>query len=201
MHPALAGENAPDWPKRARERLLENDRAEEIAAPLAWRALDALASGRFERLSAMVGKEGLCLRAAKGAECIQLSSEEVSRCGRDPKKRDWPVDSGDDGPHIFTCGQAIRTIFLSHDMRRPTGVTTNCFPEPGRGNNALPILLRPASAYVEFHVAREPWQSLWFVFDESNETPGSDPCDGRDDCDDRAARLYLVELIAEYWGI
>jgi hypothetical protein len=199
--PALLGDQDSTFPKRARERLLETDDAEQNAVPAAWRALDALTMGRFARVAAMLGKEGLCLRAAKGAECIQLSAAEVTRCGTDKKKRDFPIDTGDDAPQLFTCGEAIRKIFLRHDMRRPSGVRTNCFPPPGRGNNADPILIRPASAFVEFHVATEPWQSLWFVFDESAETPGSDRCDGRDDCDDRGRRLYLVELVAEYWGI
>jgi hypothetical protein len=200
-NPAILGDAAPTFAKLARERLLETDEAEQLAVPAAWRALDALAAGRFAAVAAMLGKEGLCLRAAKGAGCIQLSAAEVSRCGADTKKVDYPIDTGQDGPQLFTCSEAIRKIFLKRDMRRPSGIRTNCFPPPGRGNNSGTILLRPASAFVEFHVASEPWQSLWFVFDESPETPHSDQCDSRDDCDARGQRLYLVELVAEYWGI
>lgn len=67
-----------------------------------------------------------------------------------------------------------------------------------------PVILRPASAFVEFYAEqteREPWLSLWLVFDVSPETSASDRCSGNAACDDRLRRLYLVELQAEYWGI
>jgi hypothetical protein len=200
-----ARESAPGvWAARVRERLLPASRVAPLVERAAWRAIDALASARFDDLASLVGGEGLCLRAAKGAACVQLDATQLRRCANDPEKRTFPIDSGEDGPHRLTCSEAMKGVFSRRDLRRPTTITYNCFPPAGRGNNSAPVVQRPASAFVEFHAAqteREPWLSLWLVFDVSAETPGSDRCSGDAVCDDRLRRLYLVELQAEYWGI
>jgi hypothetical protein len=198
--------DAGAWETRVRSRLLDGDRAEELVGPAAWRALDALATHRYDALASMLGSEGLCLRAAKGAQCVRLTIEQVRRCATLPTKWDVPLDSGKEGPFFMTCSQAMAAVFFSPDLRRPTAITYNCFPG-GRGNNASPIVLRPAKAFVEFFVQPRnmPSHSLWFVFDAAATTASRDAsasaCSELQPCDDDGRRLYLVELIAEYWGI
>jgi hypothetical protein len=194
------GEEDSEWETTVRRRLLPQEEAESVAGSLAWSAVEALMARRFERVAALVGPEGLCLRAAKGADCVQLDARAVARCGRSRERSVFPIDSGDDAPAWKTCAQAMDQVFLTRDFRHPSSIHVNCFPHPGRGNNGTSVVQRPAALFVDFHVEEEPWQSLWLVFDRAaNGDP--DLCAKSSACDNAGRRLYLVEIMAEYWGI
>jgi hypothetical protein len=193
-------ERGADWGDRVRRSLLSRENAESVAGPLAWRAVEALMARRFDQLSTLIGPDGLCLRAAKGASCVKLDARAVARCSSSPEKHDFPVDSGDDNPPPRTCAQAMTHVFLRRDFRHPTSIHVNCFPEPGRGNNAHTVVQRPAALFVNFHAEQSPWQSLWLIFDGGGER-APDFCARSAACDNDGRRLYLVEIMAEYWGI
>lgn len=180
-----------------KSRLLEPEAAREQTSALAREAVESACSGRYEQLAALVGPKGLCLRGMKGGSCVQLSADEVARCGVEPQRSKWSLDLGTDEPEEFmkTCAQAMREVFCARDFAHPSSVNYNCFPPMGRGNNPAPVIARPARAFVEFHVVdpknEDAWQSLWVVFDTRDEARDAD---GR-------APLELVELQAERWGI
>jgi hypothetical protein len=193
-------ERNAEWVGKVRQSFLPPEQAESVAGPLAWRTVEALMARRFDQVATLVGPDGLCLRAAKGASCLELDARAIARCARSREKYDFPVDSGEDNPAPKTCAEAMDRVFLTRDFRHPTSIKVNCFPQPGRGNNAHSVVQRPAALFVDFHAEQTPWQSLWLIFDGKGE---QDPefCSSSAACDNAGRRLYLVEIMAEYWGI
>jgi hypothetical protein len=186
-HAAFAASAPPaEWLREARSRLFSAEEAERALGGIAQEIVSALASLRYEKLRSFADEKGVCLRAAKGAACETLSLDELAACGHFGKRRAWAVDDGKSPPTEYTCGEAFRKIFYARDFLRAPEVHFNCFPEPGRGKSAAPIVLSgPARGYVEFHdpgpgPADATWRSLWLVFDGEPEAP------------------VLVEMISDY---
>jgi hypothetical protein len=178
------------WEQEIRRNLLSTEAAKRSVGPTAERAIELIAERRFPELAAMVDpRRGVCLRAAKGASCRQMSARELAACGSSRKKEEWSTDTGADSGPKLSCRQAFAQIFFTRDFRKPDEVLYNCFPYPGRGNNSASLIGAPShQAYVDFHAEEvdQPylsWRSLWLVFDVA---PG---------------KVWLTEITAEYWGI
>jgi hypothetical protein len=175
------------WLATARSRLWPEVYAERALTGISQEIVSALAHKRYDKIAALVGPNGLCLRAAKGADCQTLSARELTACAHSGKRTKWAVDSGRDEEPSYTCSEAFRHIFYSRDFLRKGKPSYNCFPAPGRGNNGSPVIRSgPAHGYVELFDPgsdTEQYQSLWLVFDGEPNAP------------------VLVEMISEYWGI
>jgi hypothetical protein len=105
----------------------------------------------------------------------------LAACSASGIRTPWAVDDGHSDNPQYTCSEAFRKIFYARDFLHAKA-QFNCFPEPGRGNNASPIVLSgPRIGYVEFHTEGEGgFRSLWLVFDGAPNAP------------------ELVEMISEY---
>jgi hypothetical protein len=178
------GGSARKWIAQAGARLLEPYVAPRALTGVSQEILSALAHRRYEKLAAFAASDGICMRAAKGAECKMLGAKALAGCSASRIRSEWAVDTGGSVLPKYTCSEAFQKVFYSRDyLHAPARF--NCFPEPGRGNNAAPIILSgPHLGYVELHVDTDAGpRSLWLVFDGKPEAP------------------ELVEMIAEYWGI
>jgi hypothetical protein len=170
-----------EWLANARVKLLLQEGAERAFTGISQEIVSALAHKSYAKLSAFAPKEGICLRAAKGAECQNLSLHMLAACSASGIRTPWAVDDGHSDNPQYTCSEAFRKIFYARDFLHAKA-QFNCFPEPGRGNNASPIVLSgPRIGYVEFHTEGEGgFRSLWLVFDGAPNAP------------------ELVEMISEY---
>lgn len=164
--------------------LLLPEVAQAATAELARVARTAIAAEDFGRLADMIGPSGLCVRGAKGADCVPLSRSEVEACTSSIETRFWGRDSGADLDPI-TCHEVL-TGFRAASFASAT-LSFNHFPLPCRGNNCSGVIIQPAGrVYAEFNIPEGEdtnSRSLWFVFD------GSPGC------------LVLTEVMSEYWGI
>jgi hypothetical protein len=155
------------------------------AKQLTGRVTAALKARDYPALAKLVGHDGLCLRASKGAACRWMKANELARCGHG-RREEWAVDSGADTLPRLDCADAFTQIFVNRDYAKATP-KVNCFPEPGRGNNTASILTDEVSTvmYVELYDEddRGMWGALWLHL-------------AYDDVD-----LKLVGLTSEYWGI
>ena len=171
-----------EWLANARVKLLLQEDAERALTGIAQEIVSALAHKNYGKLAAFAPKEGICLRAAKGAPCQNLSPRMLTACSASGTRSPWAVDDGHSDAPEYTCGEAFRKIFYARDFLHAKA-EFNCFPEPGRGNNAAPIVLSgPRMGYIEFHTDGEGgrYRSLWLVFDGAPNAP------------------ELVEMISEY---
>ncbi|HET9958079.1 MAG TPA: hypothetical protein VFQ61_26465 [Polyangiaceae bacterium] len=188
-----ARENAAELEATFRARLLPTNEAARRGRPLAHRVVTLIEGRRFRELASLINPErGLCLRAAKGAECRTLSRAELIECGSSPTQERWAVDTAADERPLLTCSRAFERIFFVRGFRSPDAVTFNCFPPLGRANNGSTILQQPASVYVELRLNEREnssggdegrFRALWLVFD------------GPPDA------LEWVEITAEYPGM
>lgn len=169
------------WLAEARVKLLLQEDAERAFTGIAQEIVSALAHKSYAKLAAFAPADGICLRAAKGAPCQNLSPRMLAACSASGKRSPWAVDDGHADAPQYTCGEAFRKIFYPRDFLH-SKAEFNCFPDPGRGNNASPIMLSgPRLGYVEFHAENEGgFRSLWLVFDGAPNAP------------------ELVEMISEY---
>jgi hypothetical protein len=179
------GQSEAAWTANARAKLLSQEDAERAFTGITQEILSALAHRRYDKLAAFAAKDGVCLRAAKGAACQTLSPRMLAGCAASGVRTEWAVDSGRDEPARYTCGEAFRHIFYARDFLHVGKPRFNCFPAGGRGNNGASLILSgPRLGYVELlSETSEGFQSLWLVFDGSPLSP------------------ELVELISEYPGI
>jgi hypothetical protein len=170
-----------EWLANARVKLLPQEDAERAFTGIAQEIVSALAHKNYGKLAAFAPKEGICLRAAKGAPCQNVSPRMLTACSASGTRSPWAVDDGHSDAPQYTCGEAFRKIFYARDFLHAKA-EFNCFPEPGRGNNAAPIVLSgPRIGYVEFHTESDAgYRSLWLVFDGAPNAP------------------ELVEMISEY---
>jgi hypothetical protein len=165
--------------------LAVTDTVADDAKQLAGRVTAALKARDYAALAKLVGKNGVCLRASKGAGCRWMSTKELARCDHG-RREEWAVDTGADSLPRFDCADAFAKIFYNRDYAK-AAPKVNCFPEPGRGNNTTSILTDEVGtvAYVELYDEddRGIWGALWLHL-------------AYDDVD-----LKLVGLTSEYWGI
>jgi hypothetical protein len=175
------------WVTTESKRLPSPEITKQWVAEDVAKIVEALRQEKYAELAAHVAARGLCLMAAKGAECRWFRREEVARCGAGGRRDEWPVDNGQShGPHL-TCGEAMRNVFRV-DFARATR-SYNCFPPPGRGNNSASVInpeLR-TDAYVELYQPEREgyndWRALWLYL----RFEGS--------------AWVLEGLMSEYWGI
>jgi hypothetical protein len=169
------------WLAEARVKLLLQEDAQRAFTGIAQEIVSALAHKSYSKLAAFAPADGICLRAAKGAPCQNVSPSMLAACSASGKRTPWAVDDGHSDPPQYTCGEAFRKIFYPRDFLH-SKAEFNCFPEPGRGSNASPIMLSgPRLGYVEFHTESDGgFRSLWLVFDGAPNAP------------------ELVEMISEY---
>ncbi|HEY3801026.1 MAG TPA: hypothetical protein VGL61_00410 [Kofleriaceae bacterium] len=165
--------------------LAVTDSVADDAKQLAHGVTAALKARDYAALAKLVGHDGLCLRAAKGAACRWMSAKELAGCGHG-RREDWAVDTGADTLPRLDCADAFAKVFYNRDFAKATP-KVNCFPEPGRGNNSASILTDEVKTvmYVELYDEddRGMWGALWLHL-------------AYDDVD-----LKLVGLTSEYWGI
>ena len=176
------GGDQREWTANAREKVLLQEDAERAFTGITQEIISAIAHKRYGKLAAFASSDGVCLRAAKGAECQMLSPRALAACAASGLRTPWAVDGAPgEGPR-YTCGEAFRHIFYARDFLHVGKPHFNCFPEPGRGNNASPIVLSgPRLGYVELESdAPDGFRSLWLVFDGTPQAP------------------ELVELISDY---
>jgi hypothetical protein len=179
------GENEAVWTANGRAKLLSEEDAERALPGITQEIISALAHRRYDKLAAFAGPDGICMRAAKGAACQMLSPRALAGCAASGVKTEWNVDDGKDTPERYTCSEAFKRIFYARDFLHVGKPRFNCFPAPGRGNNASPVMASgPRLGYVELYSeGNDGFRSLWLVFDGSPTAP------------------ELVELISDYPGI
>jgi hypothetical protein len=174
------GGDSHKWIAEAGARLLQPDVAERALTGVSQEILSAIAHKRYDKLAAFAGPDGICMRAAKGAECKMLGAKALAGCSASRVRAEWSVGTGADEAPKYSCGEAFRKIFYTRDFLHASA-RFNCFAEPGRGNNAAPVVISgPHFGYVEaYSQTEEGTRSLWLVFDGKPEAP------------------ELVEMIAE----
>lgn len=148
----------------------------------------ALAKRDFPSLTTFIGPdEGVCLRASKGAPCVQMPAGQLAKCGAATKRWKWSVDDGSDQTTTLTCRQAFDEVFLARSGLEGAEPSFNCFAER-EDNNDASIVFNADDIYVEFHVpvSEEPpagWRSLWLVWSKSGTS------------------FRLDQIVSHYWGI
>jgi hypothetical protein len=167
------GQPKKQWIVDAGAKLLEPDSAERVLTGISQEILSALAHKKYGKLGALAGKEGVCMRAARGAPCQVLSDRALAGCAQSRVRTEWPSSPTDDEPPRYSCGEAFRRIFYSRDFLHLGKAHFNCFAGVSDGAQRAPIIASgPRIGYVELR-SEEPdgTHSLWFVFDGDPRAP------------------------------
>jgi len=166
------GERRRQWIANARVKVLSADDAERALTGISQEILSAIAHKRYEKLAAFAGKDGICLRAAKGAECRVLSTRDLAGCSASRVRSDWRTGPADGDTAKFSCGEAFRRIFYARDYLHVGKPRFNCFDEAGSGDAASIMASPPRLGYVQLY-SEGPGgaRSLWLVFDGDPRAP------------------------------
>jgi hypothetical protein len=178
------GQPRKQWIADARERLLARDEAERVLTGISQEILSAIAHRKYEKLVAFAGKDGVCMRPARGAPCQTLSASALAGCAQSRVRMEWPRSAADPEPPSYSCGEAFRHIFYARDFLHVGKPHFNCFAGVGDGAQQEPIITSGSRiGYVELRSEEaDGTHSLWFVFDGAARAP------------------ELVEMMSDHYG-